>query len=134
MNCKRFAICTLIGFAFIFIFDFIVHGILLAPMYAETANLWRTLEEMENFRNYALLSQLALTVVLAFIFTRHFEGKGIKEGIRFGSMLGVLMGIGAFGMYPYMPIPMELALAWFVSSFVEITLLGVIFSLIYKNK
>ena len=133
MNMARLTLSTLAGFIFVFIFDFIFHGKLLLPLYIETAELWRSEEEMQDFFVWGILSQLAYTAVLAFMFTRKYENKGLGEGIRFGLMFGMLLGVAQFGIYPYMPIPLELALAWVGCSILQITGLGAVFSLTYKE-
>ena len=133
MNKKRFAISTLVGFALLFILDFIIHGILLTPLYEQTADLWRPMEEYESFMPFATAMQFIMVAVLCFIYTRHHEGKGLSEGVRFGVMFGFLIGIMQFSTYAWMPIPITLASAWFVTGFVEIILIGISFSLLYKK-
>ncbi len=133
MNTKRFIFSALAGFIFIFAFEFIFHGMLLKPAYEQTASLWRSPEEMQNFFQWSLMTQILFAGMMAYIFTRNFEGKGIGEGVRFGLMFGILMGVAQFGMYAYMPIPMSLALAWAGGAVVEMTGLGIIFALIYKK-
>jgi len=133
MNVKRYFITSLVGFIFVFVYDAIVHGHLIMPLYDETADLWRGEEEMGQYFPLMIMVQLFMTAILAYIFTRHYEDKGIGEGVRFGVMIGLFVAIGWFGMIAYMPIPITLAGAWFAASFVQMLGLGVIFSLIYKN-
>ena len=133
MNCKRFALSTIAGFIFAFAFEFLFHGKLLKPIYESTAHLWRTETEMQGYCGIAMGGLFLLVTALGYIFTRHYEGKGIGEGIRFGLMFGILLGVAQFSMYAYMPIPMTLALAWFGGALVEMVGVGIIFSLIYKK-
>ena len=134
MNKSRFLLSVLIGFVFVFIFEFVFHGVLLGDMYEQTADIWRTEEEMQSFFHWALLSQLVFVVALAFIFTRNYEAKGIGEGARFGLMFGAFVGVLQFGMYPYLPIPFILAVLWCVGAVLEMVGLGVVFSLLYKKR
>lgn len=133
LNCKRFALSTICGFIFTFIYDFIVHGILVKPMYDETAQLWRPESTMVDYMPIAMVVSLLTIITSLYIFTRNFEGKGISEGIRFGAMMGTLIGIIMFGMYVYLPIPMTLAITWFIASFAWMLGLGIIFSITYKK-
>jgi len=133
MNIKRFSLSILACFAFIFLFEWIFHGILLKDLYVSTADLWRTEEEMIQYFHWALFSQLWFVTAFAWVFTQCFENHGIKEGIRFGLGMGLVMGAMTFGFYPYMPIPIILALAWVVGSLLEGVLLGIILSKTYKN-
>lgn len=133
MNIKRFFISVLIGFAFVFGYEFLIHGILLVPSYELTPQLWRPTEEFENFMPFATAMQFLITATLCFIYTRHHEGKGIGEGFRFGVMFGTLLGLGCMAAYAWMPISFTLAVSWFFACFFKIIGLGVIFSLAYKK-
>lgn len=134
MNNNRYLISVIAGFVFVFIYEFIVHGFLLIPTYAMTPYLWRGQDEMLSLFPISVSVQFIMVAVLCFIFTRHYEDKGIKEGIRFGTMIGLLMGIGSFGMYTYMPISFTLALSWFASILIETIGLGILFAKLYKDK
>lgn len=133
MNMKRFIVATIAGFAFIFLYEFLVHGHLLLPIYEETADLWRPKESMEAFMPWMTGIQFLFAAILCFIYTRNYESKGLEEGVRFGVMFGLLFAVMAFSPYVWMPISMTLAVAWAVTTFVEVLLLGIIFSAIYKK-
>ena len=134
MNIKRFSLCSFVGFIFIFIYEYLIHGVLLVPTYELTPQLWRPMESMQEFMPIMTAVQLLTAAILCFIYTRHHEGKGISEGLRFGAMLGLLIGMLSFSSYAYMPISITLGLSWFGACFVKTIGLGVIFSLLYKNK
>ena len=121
------------GLIFTVVYEMGVHQYLLTSMYEETSHLWRTPEEMEAFCMLGMGSRLILVAVLAFIFTRNFEGKGIGEGVRFGMYLGLYTGVGQAATYVYMPISMELAAAWLATTVLYTVVIGAVFALIYKN-
>lgn len=131
VNLMRFSFCVLGGFAFLFLFDYIVHQILLMDLYEQTAQLWRAPEET----SFALmmLRNLILVKILALIFTRHYEEKGVGEGLRFGLLMGLLLALLMSSSYIWMPISLTLALGWAASGFLTGLGLGVIFSLIYRK-
>ncbi|MGH1375121.1 MAG: hypothetical protein ACRBCK_02130 [Alphaproteobacteria bacterium] len=133
VNIMRFLAIIFAGFVFVFAFDFGYHAILLEGQYMATAHLWRPQETMEEFFLFAMLCQLAYIIALAFVFTRHYEGKGIGEGVRFGLAIGGLLGVAQFGIYPYLPIPFTLAALWAIGTVVQITGLGIIFALVYRK-
>ena len=133
INVPRFLIMTIAGFAFVFGFDFAVHHHLLMDLYKQTSNLWRPEETMGDYFPLMLGYQFLLVVVLGYIFTRNFEGKGIGEGLRFGLALGVLLGLSAAASYIWMPIPLELALSWAIAGLLQAVGLGVIYALLYKK-
>ena len=133
MNIKRYALSTIVGFVFTLMFDYVVHGVLLVPTYEQTPQLWRPLEEMNNYIPFMNAMGLFVTATLAFIYTRHHEGKGITEDVRFGVMFGLLLGLLQLNAYAWMPISLSLGLSWFAAEFVKTVVLGVIFSLLYKK-
>ena len=79
------------------------------------------------------MSQLGFSAVLAYIFTLHYEGKGIGEGVRFGLYIGMLLGSIEIGKYGYMPIPMVLMLSWVLAALLIGLGSGVVLSLVYKR-
>lgn len=131
MNKQRYVVSVLVTFVFVFLYDFLVHGFLLGDFYKQTAQLWRTEEEYKM--PVMLLSEFCFSAVLAFIFTRNYEGKGIGEGIRFGLCIGLLLGTIEIGKYSYMPIPMMLMLSWVLAALFTGLGAGVILSLVYKR-
>jgi len=132
MNKKRYVISSFVVFVFVFLYEFLVHGFLLKDIYMQTAQLWRSEEEYKMI--FTLISQLGFSAVLAYIFTLHYEGKGIGEGIRFGLYIGMLLGSIEIGTYSYMPIPMVLMLSWVLVSLLKGLGTGVVLSLVYKRE
>lgn len=133
INIPRFLLAAVIGFAFIFGFDYGVHHKLLMDVYQQTADMWRPMDQMKNFMPYVFLYQALLVVIIGFIYTRNHEGKGLIEGIRFGLMIGVLMALLNASAYIWMPIPKTLALGWAGAGLGNALGIGIIFSLLYKK-
>lgn len=133
MNTPRFIACVIAGCVFIFGYDFVVHHNLLNDLYQQTLDLWRPVENMEEFFPFVILRIVALSLITAYIFTRNYEGKGISEGLRFGVMLGALMGVMMASTYIWQPIPKELALGWAAAGLGNGLGLGIVFSLIYRK-
>ncbi len=133
VNILRFLASALAGFIFIFGFDFIVHQNLLMGLYEQTSDLWRPEESMATYFPLMIIRTALLSIILAFIFTRNYEGKGIQEGARFGLMFGLLLALLMASSYIWMPIPLELAIGWASSGLGTGVGLGIIFSLIYKK-
>ena len=104
MNKKRFALTVIAGFVFVFLYEFLVHGHLLMPMYDETKDLWRPEKDMEAYMSWMFGIQFFFVAILAYIYTRNYEAKGLEEGVRFGVMFGLLFAVMAFAPYAWMPI------------------------------
>lgn len=128
-----FLLCLGAGFLFSFALDFIVHNHLLMPFYEQTASLWRPPETMARYFLWMLGHQFLFVALAAFIFTRHYERKGVPEGLRYGLLLGLLAGVMSSASYAWMPIPLSLAVCWFVLELVRGLGLGVIFALLYRD-
>jgi len=132
MNNQRFIISTVAVFAFLVAYSMAVHGHLMMPFYLEFQQLWRPQESMDQMHVWGLAADLALAAAIAWLYTRHYEGKGLQEGVRFGLYVGVIMGLMQFMTYIYMPISLNLALAWFAVYVVQGLGAGIILSLVYK--
>ena len=131
MNKQRYLISALVVFVFMFLYEFLVHGFLLKDIYNQTAALWRPEEEYKML--VMCVSQLGYSAVVAYIFTLHYESKGIGEGIRFGLCIGMLLGVIEIGKYSYMPIPLVLMLSWVLAALLLGLGSGVVLSLVYKR-
>lgn len=131
MNTQRFAISVVAVFIFVFVLEFVVHGILLKETYESLAHLWRPEAEMKSA--FMFISQILFSIMISFIFTRNFEGKGVQEGVRFGVMIGLLLGSIDIATYCYMPIPLTLTLSWFGASVLKCLGAGVLLTFTYKK-
>ena len=131
MNKQKYVISVLVTFIIVALYEFLVHGQLLMGLYTQTKEIWRPQEESNMLFMFA--SQLSFAAVMAYIFTLHYEGKGIGEGVRFGLCIGMLLGSIEIATYCYMPIPMVLMLSWVVVSLLKGLGSGVVLSLVYRR-
>jgi hypothetical protein len=133
MNTKRYLASVVAVFVFVALFDHLYHGFLMHDIYEQTASLWRTEAEMMGKMSYMLLSQLAFSAVIAFIFTRNYQSKGIGEGLRFGLYIGLLIASLQIGVYTFMPVPCALVLGWMAAELLKGIGAGILLSLTYKR-
>ena len=114
------------------ILDFVTHGVLLDPIYQATANLWRPMEEMKMALMYAVgfVTAACFVAVYALLVTR----KSVAAGLKLGALIGLAAGLSmGYGSYSYMPIPLSLALGWFVGILVNYVLAGALVGAIVKS-
>jgi len=130
-NSCRLGVTTLAVFVATFAFDWVYHGVLLKRAYEATAALWRPEAEMQEYFVYCLLMHLVQAFLLTWIFTRHYEGRGVPEGVRFGLAIGALIGVLHAGGYIYMPIPGALAIAWLIGGVMTGLVAGIVAALVY---
>lgn len=114
----------LVGFQFIY--DMMLHGTCLMSIYQQTPQLWRAPSEMQQYGWVMLVAYVLQALVFVSLFKGGYESKGLMEGVRFGALVGVLVGSLSFAHYGYMPISLELALYWFVADIVRSVLAGVL--------
>lgn len=133
MNLRRYLLATFALFAFIFICDIFVHGVVLKGMYEATANVWRDFAEMEALMPLSMCFQLALSAWITFGFSQFYKDGGIKNGLRYGLFFGVLAGILTASWYLLLNVPATLGLSWLISSIVEGLGGGFVLGLIYRK-
>ncbi|MFQ5865652.1 MAG: hypothetical protein ACE5IW_10520, partial [bacterium] len=133
MNARRYLFASLGVFVVYFVLSIIVHWVLLKGAYEATADVWRPQTEMNAYMPILWVTQLVVSFLFVFIYTKGYEGKGIMEGVRYGLWIGLLMSIPmAFGSYASLPIPLGLAIRWLVFGLVEFIILGIVAAAIYK--
>jgi hypothetical protein len=133
LNTTRYLLAALAVFIFTFVFDYVVHGNLLLPLYNETPDLWRTAEDMQANFHWALMSQAFMALVITFLFTRNYEGKGTQEGVRFGFYVGLVLAAPQIGMVAWMPISPTLAFLWAAAAIIYGIGTGVVAALVYRK-
>ncbi|MFQ5823120.1 MAG: hypothetical protein ACE5JB_03595 [bacterium] len=133
MNARRYLFASLGVFVVYFVLSIIVHWVLLKSAYEATADVWRPQSEMSAYMPILWVTQLAVSFLFVFIYTKGYEGKGLMEGVRYGLWIGLLMSIPmAFSSYATLPIPLSLAIKWFVFGLIEFVILGIVAAAIYK--
>lgn len=133
MNIKRYIGATFALFAFIFFYEWFVHGFLLMDLYRQTSSVWRNFDQMAADIPFAMLFQLAFAAWTAFAFTQIYKTGGIKNGLLFGLFFGVFAGILSASWYLWLPVPPNLGWSWFASAVVEGLVSGFILGTIYHR-
>jgi hypothetical protein len=134
VSIKSLIIAIVVMFGYIFLTDFLIHGVLLKDAYMATASLWRPEAEMHQNFCWMLLGQflIAKFFVVVFIFGR--EKGSWCEGARYGAYMWAFTLGGQFINYAVTPQPRSLLLAWAGTSLVQLVLGGIILSKVYCVK
>ena len=158
--CMKTCIISFIGvFAFLFGYDWLVHGKLLMADYEATASMWRSQEEMQQFFGWCIAYHAALAAVITCFFKKFRcatsgccacckcgpDCKCAKEsatsccpiksgGLCFGIKVGLLLGLAHASSYIWMPIPADLAVKWFFAYLVQGIGAGVVLGMLCKSK
>lgn len=133
IHLRRYIASALSLFAFVVIYEAVVHGYVLSGMYLATAHIWRNFAEMEAMTPLAIAFQFVFSAWIACIFSQIYKEGGVKRGCIFGLFMGVFAGILTASWYLWLDVPIMLALLWFVSALVEGLGGGFILGLIYHK-
>lgn len=129
---KRFIIAFIAAYIFLFVWGWLLNGVVLKDVYAETPNLWRSQSEMMSLFHWIIIGQALVVFAFVTIYTSGFAGGGVIAGIR----LGILLEIAAIGMrlgfYAVQPIPGKLILYGSVGGLIEMIIVGAMVGAIYK--
>ena len=129
---KRFIVAFLAPYIFIFFWGWLLNGVLLKDVYAQTPNLWRSQSEMMSLFHWIIIGQALVVFAFVMIYASGFAGGGVIAGIR----LGILLEIAAIGMrmgiYAVQPFPGKLIVYGSVGGLIEMIIVGAIVGAIYK--
>jgi len=129
---KRFLLAFIAAYVFIFLWGWLLNGVVLKDVYAETPNLWRSQSEMMSLFHWIIIGQALVVFAFVMIYASGFAGGGVAAGVK----LGLLLEIAAIGMrlgfYAVQPIPGKLILYGSISGLVEMIIVGALVGAIYK--
>ena len=129
---KRFIVAFIAAYIFIFFWGWLLNGVLLKDVYAQTQNLWRPQSETMSLVHWIISGQALLVLAFVMIYASGFAGGGVAAGIR----LGIMLEIAAIGMrlvlYAVQPFPGKLIVYGSVSGLIEMIIVGAIVGAIYK--
>jgi hypothetical protein len=129
---KRFILAFIAAYVFLFFWGWLLNGVVLKDVYAETPNLWRSQSEMMSLFHWIIVGQALIVFAFVMIYASGFAGGGVIAGIK----LGFLLEIAAIGMrlgfYAVQPIPGKLILYGSIGGLVEMIIVGALVGAIYK--
>jgi len=134
MNTQKYCLGSIGVFIFIFVFEWIFHGMILGETYSQTAHLWRPKEEMPQYMGWMVLGQLLFAFIFSYIFLKGYENKGTMEGVRYGLLIATLYVPTNIILYSVIPYPAHLVVAWVIGGYIEMSIAGAVLATIYKPK
>jgi hypothetical protein len=125
-----------LGFVAVFIvfeiLDYLLYSVILGSSMAEMKGMR---PDADRLRWVYVVITLVGSFFFSFIFSKGYEGKGIGEGIRYGTYIGIWLSIGmAYGTYAMIEMPYRLAIQWFVAGIIEYIIGGIVLALVFKSK
>lgn len=137
MKHKYCILASLAVFITFCVVEFLAHGLGLANMYQQTADVWRPHGEMKTVFWLMYVGYLIFSPFFVAIYSKGYEeGKsGLGQGLRFGALVGLMLApMTGLVWYVVLPIPKELALAWIGVGFLEYLILGLVVGLVWKKE
>jgi hypothetical protein len=129
---KRFIIAFIAAYVFMFVWGWLLNGVVFKDIYAQTPNLWRPQSEMMSLFYWILIGQALVIFAFVMIYASGFAGGGVIAGIQ----LGILLEIAAIGMrmgfYAVQPFPGKLIVYGSIGGLIEMIIVGAIVGAIYK--
>jgi hypothetical protein len=126
----KYLLAAIPVFIFLMATGFLINHIWLKDLYMQTASLWRPMDEMSGMFPKIAAYQAILSVLLTALYKKCKNAEcapaeGDKKpcprakALCFGIVIGLLMGTMQGAAYIWMPIPLELAVKWFISGLVQ---------------
>ena len=133
MNWKKILIAFIVVYIVGMIYNYLVHGMLLAGSYQALDSVWRPQADMQKLMWVNFITGTFISFFLVYIFVKGYEGRGIMEGVRYGIVMWAFVSIPmSFGQYMVYPLPYSLIWKWLISDLIIFVITGVILALIYK--
>ena len=129
---KKFILAFIAAYIFIFLWGWLLNGVFLKDVYAETPNLWRTQSEMLSLFHWIIIGQALIVFSFVMIYVSGFAGGGVIAGIRLGILLEIAAIEMRVGFYAVQPIPGKLIFYGSLSGLIEMILVGAMVGAIYK--
>lgn len=133
MNTQKYLIASLGAAVFLFLYGWVVYGILLADYMASVSPPGMFLPEGQENMLYIALGCLIQGFGLGLLYVHGHEGKGAMEGVRFGVFIGILL----LGMYVLMagisPMSLQSSITFAATDTLMYVGAGIVLSLLYKK-
>jgi hypothetical protein len=124
-----------IGFVTVFVTTQLIEGllgfILLGPAYGHSTHIWRPIAEVKLWM--LPVTGAFFSFFFVFIFSRGYEGKGLLEGVRYGTYTALMIVLPhAYNSYATLQIPYSVALQWFLSGTLEYIIAGALLAATFQ--
>jgi hypothetical protein len=127
---RKLFLGTFLVFVSFILLDALIHGFFLRHLYERVSGLWRP--DIQAKAWIMIVLDFMTSFLFVYIFTKGRENKGIAEGIRYGLLMGLFFSlIGVFGQYVVYPLPLQLAISWFIFNLLEFIIAGIITALVF---
>ncbi len=131
---KQFIISSVVMFVWLMLIGFVVHGVILAPEYANLTGLFRPMDQQEAYFLYLVLGHVTMAIGLTWVYRMGREDKPwLQQGIRFALAIIVLMTLSHYLIFfAVQPMPSGLAMQQVIYDAIGMVSAGILVA--YLNK
>jgi len=133
MNVKRFLLAVIVLAVVGYLYDWVVHGILLRSIYEQFPELWRTPEPTVSM----ILTGVAWAIIFCLLYAQYGKARpwGASNGLWFGLWTGLLAGWlpVVYNKLVLANFPAPVYLAWAGGGTVGYILLGALLGAVYRE-
>lgn len=136
---KKLWIAAAVAFVVLYGLEFVVHGLLLGPIYRKPhyLTLWNPEHVMMGRMPAMALAYAVASIVFAMIYAQGYEpskssvGQGLRCGLLLGTLVSTFHSLIDFAVYP---VSWKLAAAWVAAGIAVFCVVGVVIALICTPK
>lgn len=133
MNIKRFVISFISVTICFQLMDFLIVNVILKETFQSLQHIWRP--DMNKYLWIMPVVSIIFAIIFTYIYIQWNKNKGILEGLRYGILMGILVNlVGIVNQFVIYPIPFSLALQLFLLGLIEFSIVGMLLSVVYKQK
>ena len=132
MNHKRGSLALVCAFVLIFLFGFVWHGVLMKPMYAETASLWRTEGDFQNHFWILILGHAVVAFAFTGLYVRKVGLNSVATGLGYGVVIGIFCAGVELIRFVVEPITSKILFMWVIGDIIQFGLVGAVVGAIYR--
>jgi hypothetical protein len=134
MNTKRLFGAFIAAFIFGFLFEWLLHGIILRGSEAALPQgLARAPADFQNHFFWVVLGEAIMIFMFTVIYARGFAGGGVGAGVGLGIMFSIIYTGANLISYGEQPFPGDLITWYSIAGLIEYAITGAIVGTIYKT-
>ena len=97
---KRMGLTIIVVFVVFTALSYVIHGVLLQPLYQQTPQLLRTGQDANQHMLFMLLGFLVFSVAFVWIYARGLEAKPwLGQGLRYGLAMWLVASVSRYLIY-----------------------------------
>ncbi len=131
---KKYFFISILFFVYIFLSDFLIHGVILKQAYLQTASFWRSELEMQQMFKWMVLGQASVAFAVTCLYELGEFFSRFGKTISFAGAMFVFRAASLVIMYVVEPYPFDLVCKWIGLEGVQIFLGSILLFVLSRNR